>query len=133
MPATEDLHKFGYTIGQAGAISVVIRANPRPRIAWELDGELITEDRFDRSGRIKANVIRDLVIITKYDVNTLYAYYNIQGGDQYEANLSIAAINKQDTDRSYILKASNNMGEQVYPIKISTSPEPEGMLLFSFC
>lgn len=50
------------------------------------------------------------------------------------ANLKVLRIKKEDTDYTYVLRAYNDLGQQEYKIKISTSAEPEGKLheLFSF-
>jgi hypothetical protein len=36
-------------------------------------------------------------------------------------------VTAEDVDRNYILKARNEVGEQQYTVRISTSAEPQGM------
>lgn len=111
-PLPQDtIDKFGYTIGQTGIIKVEIEANPKPQLEWTIDGQRIKEGGNDLTGRIEAETARDL------------------GRGRYEAVLKIARIQKEDTEKEYILTAYNNMGNQNYRIKISTSPEPEGLEL----
>ncbi|CAH1260243.1 unnamed protein product [Diabrotica balteata] len=111
LPIEEPIDKFGYQIGKVGLINISIEANPKPRIEWSVGGQLIKEGSTDNTGRIEAEAIRDL------------------GRGRYEANLRLAAVNKQDTETDYILTAYNDQGSQTYRIKISTSPEPEGVEL----
>jgi hypothetical protein len=36
-------------------------------------------------------------------------------------------VTAEDVDRNYILRARNDVGEQQYTVRISTSAEPQGM------
>jgi hypothetical protein len=103
-----ELDKFGYTVGQPGLITVVVEANPKPHIEWDIGSERIKENENDQTGRIEAETVKDM------------------GNGRYDISLRIAAINKRDTEKVYVLRAYNDMGDQQYTIKISTSPEPEG-------
>ncbi|RZB40578.1 fasciclin-3 [Asbolus verrucosus] len=120
-----ELDKFGYTIGQPGLISVVMQANPRPFIEWDIGGERLKENANDQTGRIEAEPITELVSSSWGECTSVS--WEFQGRGQYQANLRIAAINKHDTEKIYVLNAYNDMGSQSYNIKISTSPEPEGL------
>ncbi|CAH1140428.1 unnamed protein product, partial [Phyllotreta striolata] len=111
LPITEPQDKFGYQIGRVGNISIIIEANPKPKIEWTIGGQKIREGSTDNTGRIEAEAIKDL------------------GRGKYEANLRLAAITKQDTEVDYRLTAYNDQGSQEYRIKISTNPEPEGVEL----
>lgn len=111
LPLEDPIDKFGYQIGKVGLINISIEANPKPRIEWAVGGQLIKEGSTDNTGRIEAEAIRDL-----------------ERG-RYEANLRLAAVTKQDTELEYVLTAYNDQGSQTYRIKISTSPEPEGVEL----
>ncbi|XP_074039691.1 fasciclin 3 isoform X2 [Leptinotarsa decemlineata] len=111
LPTYEPIDKFGYQIGKVGLVNVTIEANPKPQIEWTIGGQKVREGSTDNTGRIEAEAVREL------------------GRGRYEANLRLAAINKQDTEIDYILTAYNDMGSQEYRIKISTSPEPEGLEL----
>jgi hypothetical protein len=89
-------------------ITVVVEANPKPHIEWDIGSERIKENENDQTGRIEAETVKDM------------------GNGRYDISLRIAAINKRDTEKVYVLRAYNDMGDQQYTIKISTSPEPEG-------
>ncbi|XP_044762896.1 fasciclin-3 isoform X2 [Coccinella septempunctata] len=110
-PLKNPLEQFGYIIGQQGVISVVIEANPKPKIEWFVAGQNIKEGNSDNTGRIDAQPIVELE----------------QG--RYEVNLRMAAVQKEDTEKEYILAAQNQMGRQEYHVRISTNPEPEGLEL----
>lgn len=60
-PLPNPIGRFGYTIGQSGVISVEIEANPVPHLEWTVRDEKIVEGSTDRSGRIEAAGIKDLV------------------------------------------------------------------------
>ncbi|KAJ8968414.1 hypothetical protein NQ317_002251, partial [Molorchus minor] len=107
--STDQLDKFGYQIGKEGLINVTFMANPKPQIQWQIGAEIIKEGESDSSGRIIAESVQSL------------------GRGQYLANMRIAGINKRDTEKEYILTAYNNQGSETYKIRISTSPEPEGV------
>lgn len=104
-----DLHKFGYIVGQPGLITVVLEANPRPIIEWEIGSEKLRENQNDQTGRLEAEEVKDM------------------GSGRFDVSLRIAAIKKEDTERTYTLRAYNDMGSYDYTVIISTSPEPEGM------
>ncbi|XP_044261126.1 fasciclin-3 isoform X1 [Tribolium madens] len=106
-----EIDKFGYIIGEAGLITVVVEANPKPIIEWDIGGERIRERENDHTGRLEAEPIKDM------------------GNGRYDVSLRIAAINKHDTEKTYYLRTYNDMGSTDYTIKISTSPEPEGLEL----
>lgn len=50
-----------------------------------------------------------------------------QGNGTWEAQLRIMRVTAEDVARNYILIARNDVGEQKYTVKISTSAEPQGM------
>ncbi|XP_063927033.1 fasciclin-3 isoform X2 [Zophobas morio] len=106
-----DLHKFGYIVGQPGLITVVLEANPRPIIEWEIGSEKLRENQNDQTGRLEAEEVKDM------------------GSGRFDVSLRIAAIKKEDTERTYTLRAYNDMGSYDYTVIISTSPEPEGIEL----
>ncbi|KAL3271904.1 hypothetical protein HHI36_022374, partial [Cryptolaemus montrouzieri] len=108
----EPLEQFGYQIGQPGVISLIIESNPKPKIEWAIGGEMIREGASDSTGRIEAQPLREL------------------GQGRYEVNLRMAAVNKEDTEKEYTLIAQNQIGRETYTVRISTSPEPEGIEKF---
>ncbi|XP_045465832.1 fasciclin-3 isoform X2 [Harmonia axyridis] len=110
-PLKNPLEQFGYIIGQQGVISITIEANPKPKIEWFVAEQNIKEGNSDSTGRIDAQPIIELE----------------QG--RYEVNLRMAAVQKEDTEKEYILAAQNQIGRQEYHVRISTNPEPEGLEL----
>jgi hypothetical protein len=50
-----------------------------------------------------------------------------QGNGTWEAQLRIMRVTAEDVNRNYILRARNDVGEQQYTVRISTSAEPQGM------
>ncbi|XP_049825133.1 fasciclin-3 isoform X2 [Aethina tumida] len=110
-PQDNPIDLFGFKLGQMGQIQVEVEANPKPQVEWTLDGQKIKEGQEDNTGRIQSQ------------------YVQSAGRGKYTVSLSIANINKQDTEKEYILTAYNDMGSQEYRVKISTSPEPEGLEL----
>lgn len=62
--ASEDqiIDQFGYIIGQEAFINHTFSANPKPYIEWLVNGETIHEASSDRTGRLQAETLRDLVI-----------------------------------------------------------------------
>jgi hypothetical protein len=50
-----------------------------------------------------------------------------QGNGTWEAQLRITRVTVEDVARNYILRARNDVGEQQYTVRISTSAEPQGM------
>ncbi|CAH0548623.1 unnamed protein product [Brassicogethes aeneus] len=109
LPQPNPIDLFGYKIGQIGSITVDVEANPKPQIEWTVNGQKIREGSSDNTGRIEASNAQDL------------------GQGKYRVDLRIANINKEDTEKVYILTAYNDMGSQDYSTRISTSPEPEGL------
>lgn len=61
LPIDTLLDKFGYQIGKLGLINITFEANPKPHIDWIIGGETINEASTDRTGRIEAEAVRDLV------------------------------------------------------------------------
>jgi hypothetical protein len=50
-----------------------------------------------------------------------------QGNGTWEAQLRIMRVTAEDVARRYLLRARNDVGEQQYTVRISTSAEPQGM------
>lgn len=61
VPIYEPLDKFGYQIGKLGLVNITFEANPKPHIEWNIAGETIYEGSTDRTGRVEAEAVRDLV------------------------------------------------------------------------
>lgn len=62
-PLPNPIDKFGFAIGKLGVISLEIQANPRPHLEWTVRDETIVEGSTDRSGRIEAASVKDLVSV----------------------------------------------------------------------
>lgn len=92
---------FGVVQGQTAQINVTVLANPRPRIEWLVNGNSVNEG--SQSGRYHALEPVDL------------------GHGQYNVTLSIAELTIEDTAMEYTLKVSNNIGDEVYSVLISSS------------
>lgn len=60
-PLPNPIDKFGFSIGKLGVISLEIQANPAPHLEWTVRDEKIVEGSTDRSGRIEAASVKDLV------------------------------------------------------------------------
>ncbi|XP_011877623.1 PREDICTED: fasciclin-3 isoform X2 [Vollenhovia emeryi] len=101
--------RFGYVIGRQGVINVTIYANPRPRFTWRVDDEKIEEGRPDESNRLETSTAVDL------------------GRGAWSVILTIDSIQKSDTEKSYVLEATNNEGSYEYRVVLSTSSEPAGV------
>ncbi|KAL1502118.1 hypothetical protein ABEB36_007310 [Hypothenemus hampei] len=108
LPQRQPIEEFGYEVGKTAVINVTIEANPRPSFEWAVNGQKIREGSHDNTGMIQAEMAREL------------------GNGRYVATLRLARINKQDTEKDYILTAYNDQGTEEYTVKISTNPEPKG-------
>lgn len=93
---------YGLPLGQTALVNVTIKANPRPRIEWSVDGTVISQGR--QSGRFESYEPIDL------------------GNGTYNVTLAIAGLTVEDTTKTYYLKASNEFGIQDYSVYISSSP-----------
>lgn len=89
-------------LGETAIVNVTIRANPRPRIEWVIDGTSIPQG--SQAQRYESYQPLDL------------------GNGIYNVSLSIAGLTLEDTNKEYKLKASNEFGVQDYVVRISSSP-----------
>ncbi|XP_036147711.1 fasciclin-3 isoform X2 [Monomorium pharaonis] len=102
--------RFGYVIGRQGIINVTIYAHPRPRFTWRVNNEKIDEGRPDESNRLETSTAVDL------------------GKGAWSVILTIDSVQKSDTEKEYVLEATNSEGSYEYRIVLSTSSEPAGPL-----
>ncbi|XP_021923812.1 fasciclin-3 isoform X1 [Zootermopsis nevadensis] len=109
-PIPGTIEQFGFKVGDEGIISVQIQAYPKPRLTWYVDQESFPEGRMDSSQRFEAISARAM------------------GNGTWEGQLLIMRVSADDVTRQYVLKATNDVGEQTYRVSISTSTEPEGSL-----
>ncbi|XP_011063956.1 PREDICTED: fasciclin-3 isoform X4 [Acromyrmex echinatior] len=104
------VERFGYVIGRRGIINVTVHAHPRPRFIWRVNDERIEEGRPDESNRLETSTAVDL------------------GNGAWSVILMIDSVQKSDTEKEYMLMATNNEGSNEYRIVLSTSSEPAGPL-----
>lgn len=104
----DELVVSGLEIGQTADVIVRIRANPKPRLQWTIDGTTYEE------GRQTA----------KYIVNQ--AEQDEEG--RWIAKLTIVDLSLQDTLRTYNLRANNNFGSNDYAVRIGGAQELDGKL-----
>ncbi|XP_018358858.1 PREDICTED: fasciclin-3 isoform X2 [Trachymyrmex cornetzi] len=102
------VERFGYIIGQEGVINVTVYANPRPRFIWRVNNERIEEGRPDESNRLQTTTA-------------------IGDKGVWSVTLKILSVQKSDTEKEYMLMATNNEGSNEYRIVLSTSSEPTGV------
>lgn len=95
------MHIYGLILDTTALITVTIRANPRPRGVWHVDGTSIEQGT--RNGRYEAYEPIDI------------------GGGQSNVTLAIAGLTLEDTTKEYLLKASNEFGLTDYTVRISSS------------
>lgn len=92
---------YGLVLSSDATINVTVRANPRPRVEWNIDGVKISQG--DRNGRYEAAEAHDL------------------GHGVYNVTLTISDLTVEDTKKPYYLRASNALGVQDYTVRISSS------------
>lgn len=111
--ALPETNIFGLILGSSATINITIRANPRPRVEWLIDGQLYREG----------------IQGEKYSV------YQVEdlGGSFYNATLTITSLTFEDTTKLYTLKASNEFGVQDYSVRISSSESQPRKLQFESC
>lgn len=73
-PTTNPIDLFGYNVGQPGIIKVDIQANPKPQIEWTVRDQHIKEGTTDSSGRIAAEIVKDLVRKKQPQVFYMFKY-----------------------------------------------------------
>lgn len=88
-------------MGSDAIINATINANPRPRTEWTVDGNTIPQG--SQNGRYESYEPVDL------------------GGGVFNVSLTIASLTLEDTTKTYILRASNEFGQQEYFVRISSS------------
>ncbi|CAD6230577.1 GSCOCG00006829001-RA-CDS [Cotesia congregata] len=102
---------FGFVIGREGTINLTVKAHPRPRFIWYINGDKINEGSPDMSNRLQSS---SAVEVAK---------------GEWRLELKIDSVQKSDTEKEYKLEARNDEGAEEYRILLSTSAEPEGALI----
>ncbi|KAK6633723.1 hypothetical protein RUM44_004330 [Polyplax serrata] len=105
-PKSQELEKFGFTIGQPGRIVLTFQANPIPKIVWKVDQENLRPGEKDKTGRFEALVLQHKRAAT------------------WDAVLNINTVRAEEVEKRYTLIAHNDLGQEAYKVAISTSPEP---------
>ncbi|EEB19890.1 Fasciclin-3 precursor, putative [Pediculus humanus corporis] len=105
-PKSQELEKFGFTIGQPGKIIVTFQANPIPDIIWKVDQDSLKPGTRDRTGRFEAGILQH------------------KGAGTWDATLIINTVRAEEVEKRYTLIAQNELGRETYKVAISTSPEP---------
>ncbi|CAF4887940.1 unnamed protein product [Pieris macdunnoughi] len=102
---------FGLKIGSEGRLNVTVRANPPPEAQWTV-GELV------------------LAAPQKNEDSSITALEPVHlGGGYYNVTLVLTAVAKEDVDRTYYLRVSNDLGREEFALRLSTMDEPAGVEL----
>ncbi|CAD7079919.1 unnamed protein product [Hermetia illucens] len=100
----QEITVYGVTLTRTALINVTIQANPRPRVEWTVSGVVIPQGT--QNGRYEAYEPAEL------------------GNGEYNVVLSIDSLTLEDTTKDYMLRASNELGQQEYIVRISSSNTP---------
>ncbi|CAH4032389.1 unnamed protein product [Pieris brassicae] len=102
---------FGLKIGSEGRLNVTVRANPPPEAQWTV-GELV------------------LAAPQKNEDSSITALEPVHlGGGYYNVTLVLTAVAKEDVDRTYYLRVTNDLGREEFALRLSTMDEPAGVQL----
>uniref|UniRef100_A0A182NQB3 Ig-like domain-containing protein n=1 Tax=Anopheles dirus TaxID=7168 RepID=A0A182NQB3_9DIPT len=94
---------YGLQLGRTATVSVVIKANPAPRVLWSIEG--MGYHQGTEQGR--------------------YAVPNPEalGKNRYNVSLTIAGLTLEDLSKVYMLRASNKIGTEVYRLELRSQGE----------
>lgn len=102
---------FGLKLGAEGRLNVTVRANPLPLSEWTV-GDLVLVPPMTNDQRS---------IIALEPVHLGSGYYNI--------TLVLTRVAKEDVDRTYYLRVTNDLGREEFALRLSTMDEPAGVEL----
>lgn len=102
----DELYISGLEIGRTVDIVLRLRANPKPRLQWTIEGNSYDEGK-------QTN---------KYQVYS--AELDEEG--RWIAKLTVIDLSLEDTLRTYMLRASNEFGTNDYSVRIGGSAELDG-------
>ncbi|CAG9131883.1 unnamed protein product [Plutella xylostella] len=102
---------FGLKLGAEGRLNVTVRANPPPYVEWTVGDQRLTPLRVSEDGTITALEPEAL------------------GNGYYNCTLLLAHIAKEDVERTYYLKVTNDLGAEEFAVRLSTMDEPAGVEL----
>ncbi|XP_059061591.1 fasciclin-3 isoform X3 [Achroia grisella] len=102
---------FGLKLGAEGRLNVTIRANPAPKAEWTVgDQRLVAPQSNDHANIAALEPLR-------------------LGNGYYNITLLLYRIEKEDVERKYYLRVSNDLGSEEFTVLISTMDEPAGVEL----
>ncbi|CAK1546394.1 unnamed protein product [Leptosia nina] len=102
---------FGLKIGSEGRLNVTVRSNPPPEAQWTVGDLVITAPQKNEESTITA-------------LEPLHL-----GGGYYNITLVLTAVAKEDVDRTYYLRVTNDLGREEFSLRLSTMDEPAGVEL----
>ncbi|XP_052738999.1 fasciclin-3 isoform X3 [Bicyclus anynana] len=102
---------FGLKLGGEGRLNVTIRANPAPTTEWTVGDLVLIPPRSNEDGSITA-------------LEPLHL-----GGGFYNVTLVLARVAKEDVERTYYLRVTNDLGREEFAVRLSTMDEPAGVEL----
>ncbi|KAF4526784.1 hypothetical protein B566_EDAN015418 [Ephemera danica] len=94
----------GFEEGKEGFITYVVLANPQPSLQWRVDTKHLIEGGGDAE--------YEVMIAAPLEMS------------RYKATLRILRVSSSDFNKDFYLTARNELGTQIYTIRISTH-EPE--------
>ncbi|XP_026317412.1 fasciclin-3 isoform X2 [Hyposmocoma kahamanoa] len=102
---------FGLKIGDQGRLNVTVRSNPPPSVEWTVGDQVLVAPNQNGDGTITAMPPVPL------------------GNGFYNLTLILARVAKEDVERTYFLRAVNDLGREEVAVRISTMDEPAGVEL----
>ncbi|KAL0858683.1 hypothetical protein ABMA27_011174 [Loxostege sticticalis] len=100
---------FGLKLGEPGRLNVTVRANPPPHAEWR---------------------VGDVTLAPMQSNEGIAALEPVHlGGGYYNISLLLSRVQKEDVERKYYLRVSNELGQQEFTVLISTMDEPAGVEL----
>ncbi|XP_046975925.1 fasciclin-3 isoform X2 [Vanessa cardui] len=102
---------FGLKLGAEGRLNVSLRANPPPAAEWTLGDVVLAPPAADES--------RSVVALEPLHL----------GGGYYNITLVLTRVAKEDVDRTYYLRVTNDLGREEFALRLSTMDEPAGVEL----
>ncbi|XP_050358285.1 fasciclin-3 isoform X2 [Nymphalis io] len=102
---------FGLKLGAEGRLNVSVRANPPPAAEWTLGDAVLAPPAADE--RRSAVALEPLHL----------------GGGYYNITLVLTRVAKEDVDRTYYLRVTNDLGREEFALRLSTMDEPAGVEL----
>uniref|UniRef100_A0A182W9F8 Ig-like domain-containing protein n=1 Tax=Anopheles minimus TaxID=112268 RepID=A0A182W9F8_9DIPT len=94
---------YGLQLGRTATASMVIKANPSPRVLWTIDG--IDYHQGTEQGRYAVPIPEAL------------------GNNHYNVSLTIAGLTLEDLAKVYVMRASNNFGTEDYRLNLRSQDE----------